>query len=167
MTTPAHDTSDAIAQLTSGLGPAAYAERADVPDATIHGDPRIVPMRVASDFFIAPRDPDPRGMTVLGADGAIAGTVSDVWVDRAEPQVRYFEMTLDGRDGRVLVPVPCAKVHARRRTITVKALLASQFAHVPTTAHADRVTLLEEDRIMAYFAGGYLYATPSRSEPLV
>jgi hypothetical protein len=27
------------------------------------------------------------------------------------------------------------------------------------------VTLLEEDRIVGYYAGGYLYATPNRTEP--
>ncbi len=151
--------------LLSNMGPAAYANRADVPDLTYHGTPRIVPMRVATDYFIAPRDPDPRGMTVLGADGMSAGVVSDVWVDRAEPQLRFFEIDVNGRS--VLLPVPFAKVHARTGTITVKAVLASQFADVPATASPDRITLLEEDRIMAYFAGGYLYATPSRSEPLV
>ncbi|MEM8663424.1 MAG: photosynthetic reaction center subunit H, partial [Pseudomonadota bacterium] len=30
-----------------------------------------------------------------------------------------------------------------------------------------KVTLLEEDKIMAYYAAGELYATPQRSEPLI
>ena len=29
------------------------------------------------------------------------------------------------------------------------------------------MTKLEEDKIMAYFAGGNLYATPARAEPLL
>jgi photosynthetic reaction center H subunit len=29
------------------------------------------------------------------------------------------------------------------------------------------VTLLEEDKIMGYFGGGYLYATPERQEPFI
>jgi photosynthetic reaction center H subunit len=38
---------------------------------------------------------------------------------------------------------------------------------VPRTRSADSVTFREEDRICAYFAGGHLYATPQRVEPLL
>jgi len=31
----------------------------------------------------------------------------------------------------------------------------------------DQVTFLEEDKLVAYFAGGYLYATPERMGPLL
>src|SRR5262245_38179909 len=31
--------------MTAGVGPGAYAERADVPDLTSHGAPKIVPLR--------------------------------------------------------------------------------------------------------------------------
>ncbi len=161
--------------LTSGLGAAAWANRADVPDLTVHGDPKIVPMRVAPNFFIEPRDPDPRGMRMLGCDDLVAGVIADVWVDRAEPQVRYFEIELaagaaaaEGAVGRhVLIPFAVCKVDKRRATVRTKSILARQFANVPGTRAPDRVTLLEEDKIMAYYAGGYLYATPSRSEPLL
>ena len=51
--------------------------------------------------------------------------------------------------------------------MTVRAILASQFAHVPTTRSPDRITLLEEDKICGYYGGGTLYATPSRQEPLL
>ena len=36
-------------------------------------------------------------MTVLGADGKVGGTVRDVWVDRSEPQIRYFEVEVGRR----------------------------------------------------------------------
>jgi photosynthetic reaction center H subunit len=52
-------------------------------------------------------------------------------------------------------------------SLTVDAITAGQFAGVPTTKSADAVTLREEDRIMGYYGAGYLYATPSRQEPLV
>jgi len=29
------------------------------------------------------------------------------------------------------------------------------------------VTLNEEERVVAYYGGGYLYATPARLEPLI
>jgi len=62
--------------LVDGVGPGSYAERAKVPDRTAHGDPKIVPMRVATNFSIAKGDPDPRGMLVLGADNAVAGAAA-------------------------------------------------------------------------------------------
>ena len=55
----------------------------------------------------------------------------------------------------------------RPRHIQVKALLAHQFAEAPRIKSPNSVTFLEEDRICAYFAGGHLYATPARSEPLL
>jgi photosynthetic reaction center H subunit len=154
--------------LTSGLGPGAWAERADHPDLTYHGEPKIVPMRVAQNFYVEPRDPDPRGMPVLGLDGVVAGTVVDLWVDRAEPQVRYLEIELAGGAGRtVLMPMTVCKVHGRKGVVMTKSIRGSQFVHVPGVRNPDLVTLLEEDKIMAFYAGGYLYATPERARPLV
>lgn len=152
--------------MTAGLGPAAWAERADHPDLTVHGEPKIVPMRVATSFSVASGDPDPRGMVVIGCDGETAGVVSDIWVDRSEPQVRYLEVKL--ASGAVaLMPMPVARVRGRDGVVTTKSITAAQFASVPRTGSPDQVTLLEEDKIMGYFAGGYLYATPERSRPVL
>jgi len=153
--------------LLSGLGPAAYADRADRPDLTLHGLPRIVPMSLAPEFTIEERDPDPRGLPVTCADGAVAGVVIDVWVDRSEPQVRYLEVRVDPGNARVLLPITYAKVHRSRAHIQVKAITAAQFVDVPKTAKASVVTLLEEDKIQAYFAAGHLYATPDRLGPVL
>lgn len=150
--------------MRDGIGPAAYAHRADVPDLTVDGRDKIVPMRVATDFTIAAEDPDVRGMTVLAADRKAAGTVREVWVDRSEVVIRYLEVELTS-GGRVLLPWNFCRVDKRRGRITVKSILASQFADVPSTRSPDRITLLEEDRIVAYYGGGHLYATSSRSEP--
>lgn len=153
--------------MLAGLGPAAYADRADAPDLTIHGEPKIVPMRVARNFYVEPRDPDPRGMAMVAADGQVVGTVVDLWVDRSEPQVRYYEVEVPSAGRTVLVPFPVAKVKARQGMVTTKSIMARHFAQVPGTRAPDQVTLLEEDKIMAYYAGGYLYATPERSRPVV
>ena len=59
-----------------------------------------------------------------------------------------------------------ARVKARAGQLRVKSILAHQFADVPRTARPDRITLLEEDKIQAYYTGGYLYATAERREPL-
>jgi photosynthetic reaction center H subunit len=152
--------------MTDGVGPAAYALRAETPDMTWDGRPRIVPLRVASDHVVESRDPDPRGMKVFGADGRVGGTVRDLWVDRSEPQFRYLEVEVAG--GRhVLLPVYYMTVDGRRREVRVKAIMGHQFADAPGLANPDQVTLREEDRIGAYYASGHLYAEPSRQEPLL
>jgi photosynthetic reaction center H subunit len=60
-----------------------------------------------------------------------------------------------------------ATVDKGKRKVKVDAILASQFAAVPTLAHPEQVTVDEEERVTAYYGGGYLYATPERLEPLL
>jgi photosynthetic reaction center H subunit len=151
--------------MLDAVGPTAYAERADTPDHTLDGRPLLAPLRIAPEFEIASKDPDPRGMTVHGADGQPAGVVFDVWIDRAEPQVRYLEVESGSR--RVLLPAAFSKIDSARRLVRVRSILGWQFAAVPALANPDQVTRREEDRIVAYYAGGNLYALPCRSEPML
>jgi photosynthetic reaction center H subunit len=153
--------------MTSGVGPGAYASRADEPDLTLEGAPKIVPLRAAEGFGMHPMGPDPRGMPVVGGDGQVAGVVADVWVDRSEPQVRFLEVDVAGAARRALVPIGFAKVDAYHKRVVVRSILARQFAGVPTLRNPDVITFLEEDRIGAYYGAGTLYATPARSEPLL
>ena len=107
--------------MLSNMGPAAYADRADRPDLTVHGTARIVPLRADPAYSMDPRAADPRGLRVIGADGAVAGTVVDVWIDRAEPMVRYYEVASGtgggersaDRPGDVLLPGTMARVSPR------------------------------------------------------
>ena len=149
--------------MVDGVGPAAYAIRPEVPDLTHDGRPRIVPLRVATDFSIAKRDPDPRGMPVYGMDGEVGAKVVDVWVDRGEPQARYFEIEAGGRN--VLLPINFTRVKKNR--VMVASIRSDQFAQVPGLANPDQVTLQEEDKIVGFYGGGHLYATPERAEPLI
>jgi photosynthetic reaction center H subunit len=149
--------------LIDGLGPAAFADRAKVPDLDAEGHPRIVPLSSIDTIWIEKRDPDPRGMAVTGADGAIAGTVTDVWVDRSEMLIRYLAVDTGART--VLAPMAMAKVS--RNGVVIDAINAAQFADVPGVAEATSITFYEEERIVAYFGGGYLYANASRQEPLL
>lgn len=151
--------------MTDGVGPASYAQRSDVPDRMYSGQPRIVPTRADTSYHVSEKDANPIGMGVFGADGVKAGQVKDVWVDRAEALIRYLEVDIGTRS--VLIPINFAEIDGSRRRITVDAILGRQFTDVPATKHPDQVTLLEEDRIAAYYGGGTLYATPSRAEPVV
>ncbi|MFC7333576.1 photosynthetic reaction center subunit H [Rhodocista pekingensis] len=155
--------------LVDGVGPAAYAMREDAPDLTVLDKPRIVPIRVAPDHHVDPRDPNPVGMRVLGADNQVAGVVRELWIDRTEPGVRYLEVEVPVAEGTrtVLMPMTMLKIDGARRVVRTGAILASQFADVPGLKNPNQVTKLEEDMITGYFAGGYLYATPARQEPLI
>lgn len=149
--------------LLAGVGPGAWAQRADHPDMTFEGEVKIVPLRVASDHGVARQDTDPRGLPVYGADGEVAGSVKDMWVDRSEMLFRYIEVDL--KDGSsVLLPVNFSRI--RKSGVYVHALLAEQFGRVPRTASPEQVTLLEEEKIMACYGAGLLYATADRQEPL-
>jgi photosynthetic reaction center H subunit len=152
--------------MLDAVGPAAYAQRANYPDHTIDGQPMIVPVRVASAYTVSSKDPDPRGMGVYGADRQLAGTVRELWIDRAEPQIRYLELETTGAR-RVLLPINFAKIDGSARRVNVRSILASQFATVPGLASPDQITRREEDQIMAYYASGNLYATAARSEALL
>jgi photosynthetic reaction center H subunit len=153
--------------MLAGVGPGSYAERAKVPDLTAHGDPKIVPLRVATNFEIAKEDTDPRGLAVVGADTRRAGIVKDVWVDRAEWTIRYLEVLLDGGSQTVLLPITMARLNNVGRRFEVDAITGAQFADVPKLADPDQVTFYEEERVVAYYGGGFLYAHPSRLEPLI
>jgi photosynthetic reaction center H subunit len=152
--------------MLAGVGPSSYANRADVPDLTVDGVDKIVPMRIATTFSIATEDPDPRGMSVIGADHTEAGIVREVWVDRSEIMIRYVEVELTGGT-RVMLPWNFCRVERHMRRINVKSILSTQFINVPKLASPDRITLLEEDKVCAYYGGGHLYARPSRAEPLL
>ena len=149
--------------LIDGIGPGGYADRPKYPDLTVEGTPRIVPLRVATDFLVSSHDTDPRGLAVLGCDGLKGGEVSDIWVDRSEQLIRYLEVSVGAR--KVLLPMTMAIVDGGARAVKVRAITAAQFADVPGTASADQVTLYEEERIVGYYGGGHLYATRDRQEP--
>jgi photosynthetic reaction center H subunit len=152
--------------MLAAVGPGAFAQRARTPEQMFHGGPKIVPLRVATGFSIDGAESDPRGMTVIGADRATAGVVTDAWVDQSECMIRYLEVQL-GAGKRVLLPMTMAVVNKGKKTVRVDAITAAQFANVPTLADPDQVTLDEEERVCAYYGGGFLYAMPTRTEPLI
>ena len=155
--------------MLAAVGPGSFVHRTEVEDETPEHEARIVPMRETPERFIDPKSPDPRGMTVRGADGRTAGIVEDLWIDKSEDQVRYLEvaLTLPGVKRNVLVPMVMVRIRPRWRQVRVKAILAEHFANIPATKHPNRITFREEDRIVGYFGGGYLYASSSRMGPVL
>jgi photosynthetic reaction center H subunit len=165
--------------LLSGVGPASFAQRHDEPELTREGHHGIVPMRLATEYSVS-AGPDPRGFALELADGQTGGTIVDLWVDRAEMQLRYLEVELsasepkegeeassEGPSGRRLVPLNVVLVDGEAKKARTTAIHSHQLVSVPTTRRDDSITLLEEERIQAFFAGGYLYADARRAEPLV
>lgn len=151
--------------LVDGIGPAAWADRAKHTDLDGEGRNRIVPIGAVDHIAVHARDHDPRGMTVIGADGAVAGTVSDIWVDRAEHVIRYLEV--DTGSKKVLAPMAMSKVKGRAKQVIIDAINAVDFATAPVPGTEGQITFYEEERIVAYFGGGYLYANSARQEPLI
>jgi photosynthetic reaction center H subunit len=153
--------------MLDGVGPGAYADRADIPDVTYDGSLRIVPLRADTAYGVAHQDRDPRGMEVIGADGKVGGIVRDMWVDRSEAIFRYLELDVQvgGGTRRVMLPINFTRIGARQ--VKVASILGHQFSSVPSLRNPDQITFLEEEKVMAYYGGGTLYATPSRKEPLL
>ena len=81
--------------------------------------------------------------------------------------LRYFEVRTTDGARRVLVPMPFARVDSSGRRLVVGSILGSQFVNAPSTRSPDQVTMLEEEKIVAYYGAGTLYATPQRAEPLL
>lgn len=152
--------------LVDGIGPAAYAMRAPWPDRDMEGRLRIVPIGADDHFAISPRDPALFGMQVTGADYRLAGVITDVWIDRSDRLIRYLTVQLtNGRS--VLAPMSFASVDRRRNLVHFDSIAAEQFVNVPQLGTPGEITRLEEDKIMGYYGGGYLYGLPNRTEPLL
>ncbi len=156
--------------MFAGVGAGAYAMRADVPDMTSHGTPLIQPLRLLKQHGVAHQDVDPRGLPVMGGDGKPGGVVRDIWLDTAEFMFRYLEVEVAGKGAnapsrRVLLPIPFARI--RRNLIEVNSIYGFHFADVPGTRSPDQVTMLEEEKISAYYGAGTLYADPKRVEAMI
>jgi photosynthetic reaction center H subunit len=155
--------------MLAGMGPGAWAQnRADVPDLTFDDSlPKIVPLRSVPEYFLAWEDPNIIGMTVYGCDGVQAGVVKDAWVDRSEVVIRYIEIELTGAPRTALMPMNFLTMSNRRRQVRTSFITAAQFATIPALKNADTITILEEEKITAYFGGGSFYAVPGRQEALI
>tara|TARA_R110002020_G_scaffold176756_9_gene369229 strand:+ start:5013 stop:5786 length:774 start_codon:yes stop_codon:yes gene_type:complete len=150
--------------MADGVGPASWAPRRDVPELDGAGHPKIVPMAQTEHIHVS-AGRDPRGLPVVSGDNMVVGTVTDMWVDEPEQLVRFLEYELAEAfgTGKRLVPITMSRIRADG--VRIRSLFSHQFAGVPLNAAPGQVTLLEEDKIAGYYAGGTLYASEARFEP--
>jgi photosynthetic reaction center H subunit len=157
--------------LLTAVGPAAYTpNRFGHPEiADEDGKPKIVPLRAAHEFFLAPEDVDPRHFDVIANDGKVIGQVVDLWVDRAEVIIRFLEIERLAAHGggNIVIPPDFFDIKRKRHEIVCSALSSRQFAGVPQLSHPTTITPGEEDRISAYYGGGGLYGREGRAEPVL
>lgn len=152
---PFAPTGDAMAD---GVGPASWAPRRDEPELDGHGHNKIMPMAKAHGFTVS-AGRDPRGLPVQAGDLEVVGRISDMWVDAPEQLVRYLEVELNS-GGKRLLPMTMVKIWPDR--VRINAITSDRFEGIPQAKAADEVTKLEEDKIMGYVAGGWLYDADKR-----
>ncbi|WP_432816566.1 photosynthetic reaction center subunit H [Sulfitobacter sp. JB4-11] len=152
--------------MMDGVGPAAWAPRRDVPELDAHGHVKIKPLSSLPDFKVS-AGTDPRGKPVMTGDGEIVGRITDMWVDVPEQLVRFLVMDVNPEgSGKIrLIPMNFAKVKGDR--VVIRSLYAHNVDGIPGIKGKEQITLLEEEKVMAYFGGGTLYADPARLEPQI
>jgi photosynthetic reaction center H subunit len=58
-------------------------------------------------------------------------------------------------------------VRGKKGHVEVSSITGAQFNDAPTLANYDQITLREEDKVVAYYGAGTMYATPDRAEPFL
>ncbi len=145
--------------LNEGVGAAAYTRiREELPDLDVNGEPKLISLNDHSDYYIPDGDPDPRGWVLLSADEKRVGTVHDLWFNRAEFFLRYYEVSIEGADGRRLVPAFFAEALPRDRAVRATTLVAEDMRRTPVRADDSCITMREEDRLNGFYAGGLRFS---------
>lgn len=142
--------------MLDGVGPASWVPRSDEPELTGDGDPKIQKMSAHEHFFVS-AGRDPRGMPVVCNDDMVVGYVTDLWIDVPEQMIRYLEIELEAPAGGGHCLAPMQLVRVRPRYVDIRTLDTARMAQVPKTAAPDTITLLEEEKIAAFYGGGELY----------
>ncbi|MEL6531605.1 MAG: photosynthetic reaction center subunit H [Pseudomonadota bacterium] len=150
--------------MLDGVGPASWAARRDLPELDAHGHNKIVPMARTDNFFVS-AGLDPRGLPVQAGDKAVVGEVVDMWIDLPEQLVRYVEVELKDGGGKRLIPIHFAIIKTDR--VRVRSIYGKHFPNVPVIKSPTQITMLEEEKIQAYYGGGTLYADEKRYNPIV
>ena len=146
--------------LEEGIGAAAFTTlREDEPDLDVEGEPKLISLNDHPEYYIPKGDPDPRGWVLVSADEKIVGKVHDLWFNRAEFFLRYFEVSIDGAEGRRLIPSFFAEALPRDSAVRATTLIARDLRRAPIRADDSCITMREEDRLNGFFAGGLRFST--------
>jgi len=145
--------------LEEGVGAAAYTRiREALPDLDVNGEPKLISLNDHAQYYIPDGDPDPRGWALVSADEEVVGTVHDLWFNRAEFFLRYFEVSIEGAEGRRLVPAFFAEALPRDRAVRATTLVAKDLRRSPIRADDSCITMREEDRLNGFYAGGLRFS---------
>lgn len=150
--------------MADGVGPGSWAARQDHPELDGKGHPKIIPMS-SVDTFCVSAGRDPRGLPVMTGDNVVVGRVTDMWIDEPEQLVRYFAYEVDAEFGGGTKLVAREMARIKSNHLKIRSIFSHNVKGIPTQKSATTVTLLEEEKIQAYYGGGTLYADPSRLEP--
>jgi photosynthetic reaction center H subunit len=140
--------------MLDGVGPASWVPRRDEPEVDAHGHAKIQPMAQVDGMAVS-AGRDPRGLPVQAGDLEVVGRIKELWIDVPEQLVRYLEIDLNSGSSR-LVPMTMCKIWADR--VRINALTSDLFDAIPATKSLTSVTKLEEEKISAYVASGWMYA---------
>ncbi|NCQ62841.1 MAG: hypothetical protein GW757_02775 [Alphaproteobacteria bacterium] len=148
--------------LEEGIGAAAYTRnREELPDLDVEGEPKLISLNDNPEYYIPDGDPDPRGWVLLSADEKQVGQVHDLWFNRAEFFLRYYEVSINGAEGRRLVPAFFAEALPCDRVVRATTLVADDMRRTPVRADGTCITMREEDRLNGFYAGGLRFSSHS------
>ena len=129
--------------MLDGVGPGAYADRADVADMTFDGAAaascRCARRRASR---VAPATPTRAACRCSVPTAWSAAPCVDLWVDRSEMLFRYLEVEVPARSGtrRVLLPVNFSRIGDARRSRCSRSSARSS-RRCPAPAQPEQVTL--------------------------
>lgn len=122
--------------------------------------PQLAALSELRDFEVADGYPDPRGWTVISADGTEVGKVHDLIVDTRSMRTRYLDVRLadhvrgDNHDERdVLIPIGAATIDDAGDRVRVQSLSADRFASLPAYRHG-ALTREDETDLRSHFTTG-------------
>jgi uncharacterized protein (TIGR02271 family) len=97
------------------------------------------PLSEVSNYSIEPGDPDPRGYTVVAADGRQIGDVDDLIIDTQAMKVRYLVVDLEGAStsgrGSILLPVQDVDVSSGARQVIARTYSGNEATYARASSH--------------------------------
>jgi len=97
-------------------------------------------MSALGDYRVSDEDPDPRGWSVVGRDGATIGRVEDLIVDTAAMKVRYLEITVtdaaSSGGSRARIPASRVDLEPEQRIVVTDLSRTELSAFLSTGAQA-------------------------------